>query len=593
MKRKLIKVAVLLLLLLPASSSAKESWTSVHSQNFVVIGNAGESEVRKVAIRLELFRQIIALLSPKARIETPVPTTVIIFKSDSSFRPFKPQYKGKTRDNVAGYFLPGSDINYIALTTELRGQSPYEVIFHEYEHFIVENNLIRAPLWLNEGLAEFYSTFETSDDDQKVLLGKNIGRHLYALRERRILPLKILFAVNHKSPEYNQNSKVGIFYAESWALVHYLVLGNNRTRQAQFTQFINQLNTDMPLEESFRQSFQTDYKGMEDELRSYVSKLTFPAVQYNLKNTQLDVVKEMQSASLSEAEAQYYMGDLLLHGNRLDEAEERLQKSMEMDANFASSRVSLGILRLRQQQFAEARKLLQSAIAIDSRNYLAHSYYADVLSEDKQYEEAIKSYKQSIALKPDAWKTHAELGDVYLRLGRDTEAIHSFKQALRLAPRNPSLYRNFSYDSLRMGRGTLAAAYAAAYLKLLGWRDEHSPYLALAAYFGKKQAHATDAAKILDEAAGKLDTSAWPYPVIRYLQQAIKADELLKQATDNDKLTEAHAYIGMEQSLSGKRDDALMHLRWVKENGNKGFIEYPLALAELSRIERSSGDSVK
>src|SRR4030095_9328321 len=105
------------------------------------------SEMRKVATKLEQFRQMLALMFPRLKIETPIPTTVVIFKNHDSFRPFKPLYKGKTQENVGGYFVSRQDINYIALTAEMRGLSPYEVIFHEYEHFITRNNLRRAPPW--------------------------------------------------------------------------------------------------------------------------------------------------------------------------------------------------------------------------------------------------------------------------------------------------------------------------------------------------------------------------------------------------------------------------------------------------------------
>lgn len=43
---------------LPNSASAKENWTSVRSQNFLLIGNASEKEIRQVGMRLEQFRQV-------------------------------------------------------------------------------------------------------------------------------------------------------------------------------------------------------------------------------------------------------------------------------------------------------------------------------------------------------------------------------------------------------------------------------------------------------------------------------------------------------------------------------------------------------
>jgi lipoprotein NlpI len=63
----------------------------------------------------------------------------------------------------------------------------------------------------------------------------------------------------------------------------------------------------------------------------------------------------------------------------------------------------------------------------------------------------------------------------------------------------------------------------------------------------------------------------------------------LEQATDNDKLTEAHAYIGLDLSLEGRDEAALTHLKWVRENGNRNFVEYPLALGEIARIEARAG----
>ncbi len=128
----------------------------------------------------------------------------------------------------------------------------------------------------------------------------------------------------------------------------------------------------------------------------------------------------------------------------------------------------------------------------------------------------------------------------------------------------------------------------------MGWRDKFSQFMVLSGYFGLLQAQQPDdAAKLLDRAATQVDTSAWPYPVIRYLRREINAQDLLALATDNDKLTEARAYIGMLLSHSGQREEALTHLRWVKENGNKTFLEYGVALTEIQRIENASATSGK
>ena len=229
MKRSAVFFATVLCFLtfLPAQTTvwAKDNWVSVRSKNFFLVGNASEKEIRQVATRLEQFREVFSRLFTRTNLTSPVPTTVIVFKTDKSYAPFKPN------PNLAGYFQPGPDVNYITLTTEARegGQSPFNIIFHEYTHLLVNNNSGNVPIWFNEGLAEYYSSV-TVTDDQKFELGRPISNHVYLLREKKMLPLKTLFQVDHKSPYYNERDKQSVFYAQSWALMHYLILGKNAQR---------------------------------------------------------------------------------------------------------------------------------------------------------------------------------------------------------------------------------------------------------------------------------------------------------------------------------------------------------------------------
>ncbi len=256
MKRSVIVLATLLFLLSfgpwSVPVSAKDNWLSVHSKNFLLVGNANEKQIRQVGMRLEQFREVFAQLFPKAVHTSPVPTTVIVFKNDDSYRPFKPN------PNVAGYFQAGQDVNYITLTNEVRGgQDPFRVIFHEYTHLLINNTMPNVPLWFNEGLAEYYSTFSITDDT-KVVLGSPISSHVFLLRETKMLPLRTLFNVDEKSPYYNERDKQSVFYAESWALMHYLILGKDGQRVPQMGNFLKLTSANVPLEDAFQQAFSRD-----------------------------------------------------------------------------------------------------------------------------------------------------------------------------------------------------------------------------------------------------------------------------------------------------------------------------------------------
>src|SRR5437660_1946334 len=304
-----------------SAAYAKDNWTSVRSKNFFLIGNASDKEIRQVATRLEQFRDAFSRLFMKAQISSPVPTTVIVFKSDSSYKPFKPGA------NVAGYFQAGEDVNYITHTTERLGdnEDPFRIIFHEYVHLLVNNTYGNPPAWFNEGLAEYYSTFNITDD-RKVMLGKVISNHVLFLREQKLLPLRTLFAVDHSSPYYNEKNKANVFYAQSWALVHYLILGNKGQRLKQMGQFVDLLNAGKPVEAAFNEAFQITYEALERELREYIRRDTYPA-QVATFERKLEFENEMQSAPITEAAAQAYLGDLLFHSNRA-EAEGYLQKAL-------------------------------------------------------------------------------------------------------------------------------------------------------------------------------------------------------------------------------------------------------------------------
>src|SRR6185503_10340934 len=107
-----------------------------------------------------------------------------------NYQPFKPLYNGKVNENVAGYFMGGPAINYITMTTEMRGEGSeaerYGIIYHELVHLMVNNTVRGVPLWFNEGLAEYYRTLEVEGDGQQVLVGRIHSPHVFLLREQFI-----------------------------------------------------------------------------------------------------------------------------------------------------------------------------------------------------------------------------------------------------------------------------------------------------------------------------------------------------------------------------------------------------------------------
>jgi tetratricopeptide (TPR) repeat protein len=438
-----LAVALCLLALVPQQStvSAKDTWIGVRTKNFYLVGSANEGDVRKVAVKLEQFREAFIQLFPRMKFNTPVPTTVVVFKNKSAYTPFGPP-------NTAGYFQGGPDVNYIALSTERYGPSGpgldgvFNIIFHEYIHLLVDNTFKNSPLWLNEGLAEYYSTFKISDD-QKVEIGIEPGNHLLFLSRNAMLPLQTLLAVDHNSPYYNEKSKKSVFYAQSWALMHYLLIGKVGGGK-QLTTFLNLIANNVPVETAFPQAFETTFETMQRELSNYVRQDRYNVAkgQFSTKLV-LDTITEAQP--LTEAEAQAYLGDLLLHSNR-PEAVSYLENALKLDPNLGMAHASLGMLHFREGQTDTARASLERAIAANSQHYLAHYYYAYALSRERpgdtsgsltpQQAAKIREHlKRAIQLRPDFPETYTLMAFVSLISSTEIdESIATMKRVLNESP---------------------------------------------------------------------------------------------------------------------------------------------------------------
>jgi tetratricopeptide (TPR) repeat protein len=430
------------------SAFAKDEWLQVRSKNFNLIGNASEKDIRRVATKLEQFREVLRQVLNKANFNSPIPTTVVVFKNNAAYTPFKPiKANGKTDKYIAGYFQPGDDVNYITLPSS---GNDFGTIFHEYTHFIVDNNYGRTnvPPWFNEGLAEYYQTFKI-EEDQKVKLGWLQDEHILLLRQNNLIPFDTFFNIDNYSLHEQSDDGVGVFYAQSWALMHYLINGNGGARQKQLYKFLELVMKNKTSKAAFSEAFQTDYAAMEKELKNYLVLNTYKITGITF-NEKLTFDTQMQTLPLSEAEAKAYLGDLLYHGHRFGEAETLLQQALALNPNSVLAQTTLGMVKMRQKNFAEAKKYLEKALQNDSRNYLAQYNYAYVLSREEMDEggyvlnysdETIEKMRSALLKAIDLNPKFAESYSLYAFItvvqNRELdEGINYLRKALAIAPGN-------------------------------------------------------------------------------------------------------------------------------------------------------------
>ena len=90
-----------------------------------------------------------------------------------------------------------------------------------------------------EGLAEFYGNMRI--ESKQVLVGAPSTSNVMLLREMQLLPISTLFDADASSPYYHEESKTSIFYAECWALMHYLMTRDRKEKTHRVTDFVELL----------------------------------------------------------------------------------------------------------------------------------------------------------------------------------------------------------------------------------------------------------------------------------------------------------------------------------------------------------------
>jgi tetratricopeptide (TPR) repeat protein len=455
-------LATLLLVLLPLPSFAlpreRDSWLRVESPHYVFFSNATERSSRRIAINLERLRDVLVQLDPGMKVDSGRPLNIYVFEDNIALVPYKPLRDGKPA-NIAGFFLGSQDATYMVMQAEM-GTDIERLLYHEFLHSVMGAGGDRRPLWLNEGMAEFYSTFHATD--QHAEIGRPIEDHIRTLREGNMIPLSRLFAVTYDSKDYNEGYRQGIFYAESWALVHYLLM-SNPARRAQTFQFFESVSHGAPALETFRSTFQTTEEQIEKELRDYVHRSLFNYVQIPVKPA---AELTIRTEPLPRYETLTRLGDLLLYQRdaaRFPEAEQHYRAALEKKPGYGPAQAGLCQIQLEAGHAAEALTCFEKAAKAAPDDAVLQSRYARLLRE-KGPQDASTALKGREALtrvaaqRPDDGRAWVELAMTYVNENpMPPEAIPIFEKAWRLRPEDSWAIRGLIIGYVRSGQEGRAA----------------------------------------------------------------------------------------------------------------------------------------
>jgi Tfp pilus assembly protein PilF len=418
-----------------------ETWVEVRSPSFIIVSNAGEKQARKTAIQFEqihtLFREGLAVAQGHP---SPV-ITIFALKDEKSLGDLLPDYWTKGHMHPSGVFAFRMYQYYAAVNLEAPGTNPFATMYHEYYHSLTIPFFPELPVWLSEGLADFFGQSQVNGNI--ATMGMPDPALIEELRHNKLIPLDVLFHVEASSPYYNEENKVSVFYAESWALTHYLMLGDKQAHRQMLLDYAGALASGSSPDQAAAKAF-GDLKKLQDDLSRYIGKFSFSYFQ--MKAPAELAPAELHVRELTDAEEEAYRGGFFAVRRR-PEAKQILQNAVNLDPRLALAHQNLGIEEYLEGNRDSALTSISEAVKLDSKNgfgrylraYLTF-FGAGGFPQDSQIEEDLR---QAVASQPDFAPANALLG-LYLSSRRQNsdEALMYAKKAVSLEPGNTE----FIYD---------------------------------------------------------------------------------------------------------------------------------------------------
>ncbi|HKW97815.1 MAG TPA: tetratricopeptide repeat protein [Bryobacteraceae bacterium] len=431
------------------TAPAAEQWLKLKSTHFELYTTASERKGREAILYFEQVRDFFSKVLKGSK-STAAPVRIIAFRSEKEYKPFRPS------EFAAAFYLPGYDRDYIVM--ESITSENYPVAVHEFTHMLVKHSGMEAPVWFNEGLADLYSTMKPVG--KKVQIGDLIPGRVMELRERKWLPLDVLFGVDHNSPYYNERDRAGVFYSESWALVHMLTLAPGY--RPQFSKFVTTLASGVPAGKALEQVYTKTPAEVQKDLRQYLNGSSFYAVTFNVKLEKSDEEPDIDAAPAIETGM--VLADLLALSGKDKEASEKYESLIKAFPNNWEPEAGSGELAWREKDIEGARRHFARAAELGSTNPRLYFDYAMVLKQSGQDDRGLAPVlKKAVELDPDYQEAHHYLAFCLLQTQDYQGAVEHFTKVRTVKAADAfSYYSGLAYANYRLEKRDAAKKAADA-----------------------------------------------------------------------------------------------------------------------------------
>lgn len=410
---RLAATLVMLSITLP-SASAQSHWTCAAGEHFEVYTTGGEKVARRALEDFDrvhrYFEQVLhipPIAGPRTRL--------IVFNGRDEFAPYA------SNRTVRAFFQSGVDGDFIVLPSI--GGDVFRAVSHEYAHLVSRRTGRHYPLWLDEGLAEYFST--VTSRGAKLQIGAPVQERTRSLGFGvRLMPLEQLFAITRDSADYTSPERSGLFYAQSWSLTHMLLTDDRYKDQSAA------LLATLAHSEPSAPTLTTIYGKPIDEISKDLRKY---ALRGNYRTSLIDVELSAGTATsvirpATDFEAGVVLATLIAaNQNRRAEAQTAFDALERQNPNDLTLVESLALFAVRAARIDQARRYLDRAIELKSTNARIYSHAAEwhdrSSTTTEPNVEADALFAKALTLAPSDPEVRIQIAQSLVRQRRGADAI--------------------------------------------------------------------------------------------------------------------------------------------------------------------------
>jgi len=464
---RILALCLLLFCSRVAAGDRPDTWIQVRSPHFVVASEVGEKHARRIAQQFEQLRGVFRSSFPAFRADPGQPILIVAVEDEEAMKEWLPQYwQEKGHLHPSGLYSGQEDKNFVLLRMDSTEDNPYHTICHEYAHALLYLNFRSLPLWLNEGLSEYFGN--CSIGDKEVRVGEADRDHLRRLKESKLLSVEELLRVDKSSPYYSEQDHASVFYAEAWALVHYLALDPVARKEELLQKFLAAWQESNGQADEARSTL-GDVRRFDAVLRNYASQ---PSLTMNtLAAVQEAAADSYTEQSLSAAEVLVLRGDLLVHLDQAELGDRLIVQALQRAPNLGAAHEALGFFYYTENNYTDARREMEEAIRLGKASFMADYLHGKLLldgssfSEDTLHE-AQKDLETAVRQNPEYAPAFYWLSLVYSHSQKmQSQAIAAAARAAELDPRQIAYLVNLGHLLLNNQREEEARSVVEKVLK--------------------------------------------------------------------------------------------------------------------------------